>query len=337
MPDIMIVGEAWGEKEEEVGKPFVGTSGWLLDQMLAQVGIDRRECYVTNVFNLRPKPSNDVKNLCGPKTEALPGYPALVKGKYVRKEYAGELDRLYSEIEREAPNLIVCLGATAAWALLLTSGIKLIRGAVTLVHPSVEGRIGRATKVLPTYHPAAVARQWSLRPIVIADLDKAKRESASAEYRRPSRCIWIKPTLEDLQAFEELHVRPAVDLTPDIETKQDQITCFGFATDSGTAIVIPFFTESGLSYWPTLDDELRAWSYIRRWLAMKPLIFQNGLYDMNITWSRYGIPSIAAAEDTMLLHHAWQPEMEKGLGFLATIYTDEASWKFMRKGVMKHD
>jgi uracil-DNA glycosylase len=339
MPDIMIVGEAYGEKEEEQGKPFVGTSGWLLDQMLAQAGIDRRECYLTNVFNFRPKPSNDIKNVCGPKADALPGYPALQKSKFVRKEYAGELDRLYREIGREAPNVILALGATAVWALCLTTGIKAVRGSTTLLHPTVAGSVGlnRPVKVLPTYHPAAVARQWTLRPIVIADLDKAKRESASAEYTRPSRRIWIKPTLEDLQAFEELHVRSAERLAPDIETKQDQITCIGFATDAHNAIVIPFFTESGLSYWPTVAEEVAAWNYVRRWLALKPSVFQNGLYDINFLWSRYGIPVPLAGEDTMLLHHAWQPEMEKGLGFLATIYTDEASWKFMIKGTKKHD
>jgi hypothetical protein len=57
---------------------------------------------------------------------------------------------------------------------------------------------------------------------------------------------------------------------------------------------------------------------------------------MTFCWKNYGIPTPAPAEDTMLLHHAMQPEMEKGLGFLASVYTDEASWKFMRKGA-KHD
>jgi len=335
MPDIMLVGEVWDEKEEEEGRPFVGTSGWLLDNMLKEAGIARRECYVTNVFNLRPKPSNDIKNLCGPKAGAIPGFPALVAGKYVRKEFAPELDRLYSEIEREQPNVIVALGATAAWALLHSSGIKQIRGSVATTCSYVTERCGRSFKLLPTYHPTAVARQWNLRPIVISDLDKARRESGTPEYNRPSRHIWIKPTLADLRDFEELHLHNATLVSADIETRQDQITCIGFAPTSDTALVIPFFTESGLSYWKP-DEELVVWEYVRKWLAEYPTLFQNGLYDINFLWSRYGIPVPKAAEDTMLLHHAWQPEMEKGLGFLATLYTDEASWKFMSKG-KKHD
>ena len=62
----------------------------------------------------------------------------------------------------------------------------------------------------------------------------------------------------------------------------------------------------------------------------KKTVGQNFIYDMRFLWEQYGIPVKNAVDDTMLLHHALQPEMKKGLGFLASIYTDEASWKFMR-------
>lgn len=332
---IALVGEAWSEKEEQARRPFVGTSGWILDNMLQQVGIDRRECLVTNVFNLRPK-RNDVVTLCGPKSQAIPGLPPLQKGKYVRAEYAPELERLYDEIKQANPNIIIALGASAAWAFLHSSGIKQIRGATALTVPSVSERLGRDYKVLPTYHPTAVSRQWTIRPVTLADLSKGLRQADKPNYERPSRKIWIKPTLDDLRLFEEQHMRGAHLVSADIESKQDQITCIGFAPSPSVAIVIPFFSESGKSYWQTLEEELAAWSYVRRWCADYPTLFQNGLYDINFLWTRYGIPVPQATEDTMLLHHAMQPEMEKGLGFLASVYTDEASWKFMRKG-MQHD
>lgn len=333
---IALVGEAYGEKEEEAGRPFVGTSGWLLDQMLAQAGISRSECLVTNCFNLRPCPNNDIKNLCGPKAAGIPSVPPVQAGKYILARYAPELERLYAEIRAADPNIIVALGATAAWAFLHTSGIRSIRGATTLTCPAITERLGRSYKVLPTYHPAAVAREWSLRPIVIADLDKARRQSDVPEFRRPSREIWLRPTLIDLANYERDYIVPADSLAADIETKQDQITCIGFAPSISTAIVIPFFLESGQNYWPSLQEELAAWSYVRHWLATKSTTFQNGLYDINFLWSRYGIPVPLASEDTMLLHHAMQPEMEKGLGFLGSVYTEEASWKAMGKG-KKHD
>lgn len=332
----MLVGEAWGEQEEQQHQPFVGTAGWILDGMLSQVGIRRKECFITNCFNLRPKPSNDVKNLCGSKVEGISGMPALVKGKYVLKKYQPELDRLYREINQVNPNVIVALGATAAWALLHSTGIKAIRGSVAMTAPN--DKLGRSYKVVPTYHPAAIGREWSNRPVTLADLDKAKRESITPIFRRPKRELWLYPTLEDLATYERTFIKDAEELSADIETWQDQITCIGFAPSSSSAIVIPFVSEArpGKSYWPTIEEELEAWNYVRRWCAMKPTVFQNGMYDIQFLWRSYRIPVPLAKEDTMLLHHAYQPEMEKGLGFLASIYTDEMSWKFMRKG-MKHD
>lgn len=336
MVNIALVGEAYGEKEEEAGRPFVGPSGFLLDQMLSHAGVNRSECLVTNVFNLWPKPSNDVKNLCGSKAQGIPGMPPLQQSKYVLAQYAPELERLYDEIARSDCNIVVALGSTAAWAFLHSKGIKEIRGSTTVTHASVSERLGREYKVLPTYHPAAVAREFGLRPITIMDLDKARRHSETPEFTRPSRELWLHPTLMDLANYERDYIKPSPLVSVDIETKQDQITCIGFAPSPNTAIVLPFFTGDGRNYWGSLNEELAAWGYVRHWLATKPSVFQNGLYDINFLWSRYGIPVPLASEDTMLLQHAWQPELPKGLGFLATIYTDEASWKFMGKG-KKHD
>ena len=334
--NIALVGEAYGEKEEEEQRPFVGPSGYLLDQMLSHAGIDRRDCFVTNVFNLRPKPSNDVKNLCGTRPEGIPGFPELQRGKYVLRRYEPELTRLYEELRNANPNIIIALGATASWALLHSSGIKGIRGSAALTPPSVSGKLGRPYKVLPTYHPAAISRDWSMRPIATLDLNKALRNSTTPDLVRPFREIWVEPTLEDLAIYERDFILPSPRIAPDIETRNDQITCIGFAPSPSSAIVIPFILENNDSYWKTKEEEIAALAYVRRWLALRSCIFQNGLYDMNVLWSRYGIPSPAAAEDTMLLHHAMQPELQKGLGFLASIYTEEASWKGMRKG-MKHD
>lgn len=331
---IMLVGEAWGEEERIAGAPFVGPSGKILNSMLRQVGINRDECYVTNVFNLQPQPKNDVENLCGKKETAIQGYPALRQGKYVRAEYEPELERLFREIRNEKPALIVALGASAAWALLGTSGIKKIRGAPSMVAGRAQREIGSENpiKVLPTYHPAAVMREWSLRPTVIADLEKAKREAEFPELRRPRREIWIEPTLADLAEFEH-YILESDSLSIDIETAGDQITCVGFAPSIDRAIVVPFVdaTQRDGNYWRTLEDELKAWDFVRRWCGLaKRVVGQNFLYDIHFLWRRYGIPVPGAEDDTMLLHHALQPEMEKGLGFLATIYTDELAWKFMR-------
>lgn len=326
MTDIVLLGEAWGEKEAEEGKPFVGTAGFILDGMLRQVGIRREDCFVTNVFNLRPPGGNDVKNLCGTKYEGIPGRPALTRGKYCLAKYAPELERLRGELQRERPNVVVALGATAAWALCDTTGIRAFRGA-----PLWSNWAG--VKVLPTYHPAAIGRDWTLRPIVLGDLEKAKREAAFPDIRRPFREIFIEPSLNDLLEFEHKYILPSPDLSIDIETKGDQITCIGFAPSKDRALVVPFYDpmKSDGNYWKNIATELRAWEFVRRMCGLrKRIVFQNGVYDMHFLWRRYGITCPHAEHDTMLLHHALQPEMEKGLGFLGSVYTDEASWKFMR-------
>jgi DNA polymerase I-like protein with 3'-5' exonuclease and polymerase domains len=78
---------------------------------------------------------------------------------------------------------------------------------------------------------------------------------------------------------------------------------------------------------------VKCWRIVRRILEnpRTPKLFQNGMYDIAFLWRAYGIKTVNAAEDTMLLQHAIQPEALKGLGYLGSIYSDEGSWKHMRK------
>lgn len=325
---ILILGEAWGVEEERERVPFCGASGWHLTQMLRDAGIERSECYLTNTFNFHP-PRNDLTTLCGPKTSALWGYPPLAKSKYIRAEFAPELARLQQEILDENPNLILALGNTALWALLGTTGISKRRGTTVLSTHCVAGY-----KVLPTYHPAAVLREWSLRPVTVLDLCKARRESAFPEVIRPQREVWIEPALEDLETFFQQFLLGCPRLSVDIETSGVQITCIGFAPDRSVCLVVPFTDQrraSG-SYWPSREAELMAWRFVIRCLDLPcGKVFQNGLYDISFLWRSYGIRVRNPEHDTMLLHHALQPESPKGLDFLGSCYTNEASWKLMRK------
>lgn len=335
MSRIAIVGEAWDAEEEKLREGFVGPSGKLLNQWLSQVGIRRSDCLITNVFNLRPQPTNDVSNLCGPKAAGIPNMKPLSQGKYVLAKYRPELDRLWSELLAFDPVLIIALGVTAVWALVRgQNSIKKTRGyphASHLVSPSR----GLPFKVLPTYHPAAVMRQWSIRPVVIADLAKAARQATFPEIVRPQRELWLEPTIEDLYDFYDRYiVRPewvAQSISVDIETAGNQITEIGFAPDPKHAIVVPFVKRTGDgNYWPSLSEELRAWKWVRHICEGFSIVGQNFNYDMNYLWRYYGIRCRYATDDTMLLHHALQPELEKSLAFLGSVYTDEPSWKFMR-------
>jgi uracil-DNA glycosylase len=326
MVAVVIVGEAHGREEEEAGgKPFVGWAGRLLNQLLAQKGIDRKSCCITNVFNFRPKPTNDVKNLCGRKEDSIPGMPPLAQGKYVLAKYEPELHRLWKELDRIKPNLIICLGATAGWAVTKQAiKIKRVRGTA-LATP-----FGKA---IITYHPAALARDWSQRVFLLADLEKAAREQHFPEVRRPHRKLWIEPSLEDLWRFKEEHIISSPELSIDIETIGNQITMIGFAPSPEVALVVPFFdfSRSDRNYWPSLREEVQVWEWVRRVCSLpKRIVGQNFLYDMNFLWSQYGIPA-SPSDDTMLLHHALYPELEKSLAILGSLYTDEVCWKLNRE------
>jgi len=327
---IVIVGEAPGKQEELLHQPFVGASGQELTRMLADAGIDRKECYLTSVFLSRP-PGNKLDAFCGKKAEvggkSYP-YPALRQGKYIRPEYLPELTRLAEEISNVKPNLIIALGGTATWALLQNPKITTIRGTVT------ESTLVPGYKVLPTFHPAAVLRQWGNRPVVLADLMKAKREVEFPEIVRPARDIWLEPTLADIEQFFHVHLTKAEKITYDIETAHDMITCIGFAGDPYHALCIPFVDRRNpsFSYWNNPKDEITAWQWVKQILQTHmPKEAQNGMYDIQWLWRKMGIAPKNSTLDTMLQAHALQPELPKGLGFLGSIYTNEASWKEMRK------
>jgi uracil-DNA glycosylase len=364
---MLLVGEAWGEKESEARRPFVGSSGKELFLMLGEAlgegkpspdlyqeavshfrygngWIGAREAWLqqahigmTNVLALRP-PDNKLDYLCCKKTE-LPekgknyARPALGQGKYLQPSYFGEIDRLWTEIGNTRPNLIVALGNTASWGVINNSGIGGIRGTITEYKSAVRTEV--RGKCLPTYHPAGVMRNWSWRTIVVADLMKAWRESATSALVRPTRDIIMTPTIDEITSWTSRFLANSQSLlSVDIETKSGQITCIGFGSGRSMALVIPFGvvsrSETG-SYWSSPLDEERAWELVSRLLASpNPKVFQNGVYDLQYL-TRIGLTVNNCLHDTMLMHHSIFPEMQKGLGFLGSIYTNEPAWKLMRK------
>jgi len=342
----MVVGEAWGKDEEECGKPFVGQSGRELARMAHEAGLlrnplperwlgsrdmiyywDASPLLLTNVLALRP-PNNNMDAICVPKSEANPAYPPLRQGKYLRPDLLPELARLQAEIQELRPNLILAMGNTACWAIMRSAKISQIRGAVG----TAPQGIATGLKILPTFHPATVLYNWALRPIVVADLIKAKTEGAFPDLRRPQRRILVNPTLGEIEAWYEEAQQNASILSVDIETGASQIKCIGFSWRIDAAMVVPFvdLSQPSGNYWEHEGDEHRAWSLVRALLALPcPKLYQNGLYDLQYLlhiWLR----TRNCLEDTMLLHHSLFPEMQKSLGFMGSIYTSEPAWKLMR-------
>lgn len=133
---IIFVGEQPGNDEDLAGKPFVGPAGKLLDQALAEVGIDRGEVYVTNAvkhFKWEPKGKRRIHK------------------KPNSREIAACRPWLEAELETLKPKVLVCLGATAAQALI-AKDFKVSQQRGKLIPSEL------APNVIATVHPSSILR-----------------------------------------------------------------------------------------------------------------------------------------------------------------------------------
>lgn len=160
---LALIGEAPGADEVRLGRPFVGRSGQLLDQILARAGIDRRACFVGNVFRLRP-PANKVDHFFISRRKAKAENIAIAEqfgqfgSAFCRADYAGEIDHLAATLERLKPRAIVALGRTPLWALTGENGL------LQKVGQTLPGRLYAGAPVMPTYHPSFILRgNWGLQ------------------------------------------------------------------------------------------------------------------------------------------------------------------------------
>ena len=146
---IMIIGEGPGQKEDEMGKPFVGDAGALLNKMLEAINIKRPKIYITNVVNFRP-PNN-------------------------RKPEPSEISR-YSAFLREHiniinPKILILMGSTAMEALFgQTLKISKERGKWK------ELIVNQNTyETILTFHPAYLLRQPDQKKYSWADLKMIRK------------------------------------------------------------------------------------------------------------------------------------------------------------------
>lgn len=139
---VMFIGEAPGEDEDRQGKPFVGVSGKLFDQMLKAAGIERADIYISNILFWRP-----------------PGNRTPTDG-----EIASCLPFVERHIALIKPKVLVVMGGVAAKTLLRSrEGITRLRGRWTSYVPSPESGLEAPLPCLPIYHPAYLLRQSSTK------------------------------------------------------------------------------------------------------------------------------------------------------------------------------
>lgn len=328
---MMLIGESPTTADDAKGAPFMGAPGQELMSILEDAGIKRYELSLSLVFKERP-PNNDLQNWGIPRKdlarERAPGRPfnpiPVRKGVVAPSRVHGALEVLQAEIRACSPNVIVACGNVALAALTGAAGVGKLRGSLHFTNlpglPSI--------KVLPTYAPAMVLRQYEVRSHVVMDFMKAKRESESPTASLLNRKIYIEPTLDDLAAWVKyLTAQPF--LASDIETRRRQITCIGFSPSPTEAFVIPFWLN-GKNYWQSVEEEMLAYKAVKEICECEAVkIGQNFMYDSSYLFS-YSIFTKNASEDTMLKHHALYPALPKSLAFLGSLYCNERAWKQWR-------
>jgi uracil-DNA glycosylase len=142
---LVFVGEAPGEEEDLLGRPFVGRAGKLLDQLIERIGLRRNEVYICNVLKCRPPKNRDPEP---EEVESCRGY-------------------MRAQLEIVNPRVICTLGRHAYNALLETDArITRIRGALTHY---------KGTPLLPTYHPSFLLRNADRLKEAWEDMERLKQ------------------------------------------------------------------------------------------------------------------------------------------------------------------
>jgi len=292
-----------------IGTPY-GSSG--ADPRAAIAFRDRlfreHSLVLTNCVNSRP-PDNNIDKWFHTKTSGRAHGITPLHNRYPNAILHEGIARLKTTITTIRPSLIICLGDTPLWALSGKDGITRWRGSQLTYVGDVEGGPDspqRAIPLIPTRHPAAVFRDWPWRPIVVHDLKRA-RNALQSHPTSPKWDFTIRPDLKLVLAYLDSLTSGTGPLVADTETAGGHITCIGFADGPTRAICIPFLDpgQPDGNYWRE-EEESRVVHAVRQVLCKQPIIFHNGLYDMQVIGEDFACTP-NWQHDTMVAQHVAFP------------------------------
>lgn len=155
--DIVFIGEAPGQKEDEQGLPFVGAAGKFLNEMLAEAGMERSDVYITNIVKYRPPNNRD----------PLP------------EEKAAFLPYLLRQLEIIDPKVVITLGRHSMEYFLPNAKISQAHGQAVRKKVLYHDQTEHEWLFIPLYHPAAALYNGSMRQILIDDFLGAAKLASS--------------------------------------------------------------------------------------------------------------------------------------------------------------
>lgn len=316
---LVVCGEAPGGEEERLGYPFAGPVGKVVDKMLQNGGLQREECYFTNVVKVRP-PGNDIKKL-----------------HFIGESIEKYIPQLWDEIQSINPNAILALGNTALEALTGCRGIEKYRGSI------LQSKQG-FPKVIPSIHPASLMhkeaagkmRSWKDVTFIQWDVNRAIKQSEFKDFNLPRRNLLIaKSSLDVFRFFDRYQGEQYVAV--DIETFRTVPLCISFAFNRNEAMSIPLFNilnkdnPNGIGR----DDMRHIWKAVAE-ILYDPNIFkvgQNFKFDEGLLHAavngtlRIGLDVRGFFFDTMLAFRTIYPELPGKLQFISSVLTEEPYYK----------
>jgi len=290
---IMLIGEAPGLREDDIGKPFSGPAGDLVDKMLKEVNVTRDELYITNVCKCRP-PDN--------RTPTKPEMKACAK--YLEREF-----------EEVKPGYILLLGATPLKSLLN-------KAKITEIHGEIFQENG--IYYMPTFHPAAALRDpQKLEPLRIDFERFFELVRRGNVYDFPQTNISVVHGFDDFNDLLD-DIKDSRAISFDLETNtlnrfepDSRINCLGIGT-SLVQWVLPLDFE-GSPFKDQKKTQQLMIELIAEAMEGKHIIAHNGKFDNLFLRHKYGI-RFPLSFDTMMASHLLDENTPNGLKYLARLY-----------------
>ena len=308
---IAIIGECPSRDDVLTGKPFQGASGRFLSMWLSRAGIVRDSCFIGNICQHRPS-RDDIRLFARDGVEIQDG-----------------LKRLSQDLNDFSPNICLLLGRLPLWAALGVDSLGDWRGSVFI--STIEGPF-KGRKCIASYHPTACLRQYEWAPLLFFDIKKCLAHAKDKNLTLPHRELRVNLSVNEIIAELEKVKAAKMVIALDIEGYVDAMSCLSIATSPTYAFIVPFSTKAGSSL-HTAEEETRLWRVLASVLEDPtiPKVLQNSLYDRFVLQYSYKLVVRGVVDDTMLRHWELYCELEKNLGFQASIYTDEPFYKSDRK------
>lgn len=295
--------------------PLTGPAGTEFNHILREAGFSRSDFLIINVLDdfqrdplllFEKKPTKNHSGLPSPALQSC-------------------IDAVHQKIAESPRDLILALGPLSFYTLTDNYAIAKWRGSQLSY---------RTAKLLPTYSPHIILKQWRFRYLAAWDVRRAYRW-LQGECQPYEKRFTIQPSYRKAVEFATylIEVREETRVACDIETFPGVIACVGFATSKEDAICIPFHTIEG-PYW-TLEEELSLVKLFRQAFRNPHIhwIFQNGNYDIQY-FDRFWLSHPEISYDTMIGHHVCWPDMQKALDFQSSLYCrHHVFWKEDHKQV----